>query len=177
MKSISARDVLKALPHYKNEFDVISKDNDAEVYGVLDAVGFDSRRGVVYEVALHRDMSGKVAVGYRLCGEFNPDPKYRQFHDLTERIAINGLTDPTFARELEEIRGKRFDYNNKEEIEVKDNTHGKHRYYSEEELKDMGYTGGEEEDDYDGPVSDNYETITQQIETMKTLLKIARGAE
>lgn len=175
MKSISARDVLKGLPHFKNEFQVIDPSNDKEVYGVLDAVGFDSKRGIVYEVALHRDMSGHAAVGFRLCGEFNPDPKYRQFHDLTERIAINGLTDPTFARELEEIRGKRFDYCNKEETEQREYSYDDSRYYSKEQLLEMGYTGDDEEDSYDGPISEDYESTEHQIRTMKQILIAARG--
>lgn len=174
---LSARDVLKALPHYKNEFDVIEKSNDAEVYGVLTAVGFDVSKGISYDVALHRDMSNVVAVGFMLSGDYSLDPKYRKFLDLTDKIVVNGMSDPSFARELEEIRGKRFQYFNEEELEQKVKTPKDDlRYYSEEELKEMGYTGGDEEDVYEGEVTDNFEVLSSQIDTMKALLKIAREA-
>ena len=175
MKVLSARDVLKALPHYTSEFQVIDPANDAEVYAVLDAVGFDSRRGISYEVALHRDMSNHVAIGFRLCGEYNMDPKFRKFHDLTDRLVIAYTQDPSLGRELDEIRGKRFSYNNKEELEGKAKKPvSDHKYYSEEELKEMGYTSGEEEE-YDGSISDDFETVAQQMDVLKAILFSARG--
>jgi hypothetical protein len=175
MKCLSARDVLKALPHYKNEFQVIDPLNDLEVYAVLDAVGFDSKRGICYEAALHRDMAGVVAVGYRICGEYNTAPEFRKFHDMTDRLVIAYAEDPSLGRELDEIRGKRFDYKNKEEIEFKDKSFDDARYYSKEQLLEMGFTGDEEEDTYDGQVAENYDVVSSQIELFKTLLVAARG--
>lgn len=175
MRSISARDTLKALPHYKNEFDIIDPKNDAEVYAVLEAIGMDTRKGVGYDVALHRDMGNTVAVGYMLSSEYSTDSKYKDFLDTTDRIVVAGMLDPSLAREMEEIRGRKYNYRNEEETEVKLRKPNDPRYYTEEQLIEMGYTGGEEEDEYDGTVSDNYDVVSQQIETMKALLKIARG--
>lgn len=176
MMNISARDLLKGLTHFKNEFDIIDPANDAEVYAVLEAIGMDTRKGVSYDVALHRDRSNTVAVGFMLSAEYNLDPKFRKFHDNTDRLVLAYMQDPSLGRELDEISGKRFAYRNDEELEQKVKTpKDDPRYYSEAELKEMGYTGGDEEEEYDGQVTDNYEVLTSQIETMKALLKIARG--
>lgn len=172
---LSARDVLKALPHYKNEFDVIEKSNDAEVYGVLAAVGFDVSKGITYDVALHRDMSNTVAVGFMISGEYDTNPKFKQFLDMTDRVVVASLVDPSLGREMEAIRGKRFDYKNSEELEFKDKSFEDPRYFSKEKLLELGYTGDDEEESYDGQVAENYDVISSQIETMKSLLKIARG--
>lgn len=172
---LSARDVLKALPHYKNEFDVIDPKNDSEVYAVLEAVGMDTRKGVSYDVALHRDLSNTVAVGFMLSAEYNTDSKFKNFLDTTDRIVVAGMLDPSLAREMEEIRGRRFAYRNDEEVEHKSSKPNDPRYYTDEQLKEMGYTSGDEEEEYDGDVTDNYEVLSSQIETMKQLLKIARG--
>jgi hypothetical protein len=178
MRNISAKDLLQALPHYKNEFDIINPANDTEVYAVLEAIGMDTRKGVQYDVALHRSMSDpkNPAVGYILSAGYSTDPKFKNFLDTTDRIVVAGMIDPSLAREMEEIRGKRFGYRNDEELEQKVKTpKDDARYYSEEELKEMGYTGGEEEDTYDGDVSDNYDVVSSQIELFKTLLVAARG--
>lgn len=171
----SARDLLKALPQFKNEFDIINLKNDPEVHALLTAIGFDVSKGIVYDVANHRDRANKVAVGYMVSGEYLLDDKYKQFHDPTDRLVIAYSKDPSLGRELDEISGKRFSYRNEEEVEQKSSKSSNHTYYSEEELKEMGYTSGDEEDNYDGPVNDNYDTIANQIELLKTLLVAARG--
>lgn len=177
MRNISAKDLLQALPHYKNEFEIIDKSNDAEVYSVLEAIGMDTRKGVQYDVALHRSMSDPKhpAVGYILSADYSTDPKYKKFLDVTDRIVVQGMVDPSMAKAMEEIRGRRFNYRNEDELEFKQKKPNDPRYYSEEQLIEMGYTSGEEEDSYDGETSDNYDVVSSQIELFKTLLFAARG--
>lgn len=176
MLNISARDLLKGLTHFKNEFEIIDPKNDSEVYAAMEAVGMDTRKGVNYDVALHRDRGNTVAVGFMLSAEYNLDPKYRKFHDQTDRLVIAYTQDPSLGRELDEISGKRFSYKNDDELEQKVKTpKDDPRYYSEAELKEMGYTSGEEEDPYEGETSDNYDVVSSQIELFKTLLVAARG--
>jgi hypothetical protein len=147
------------------------------VYAVLEAIGMDTRKGVQYDVALHRSMVDpkNPAVGYILSADYSVDSKFKDFLDTTDRIVVAGMVDPSLARQMEEIRGKRFSYVNAEEIDFKDHVVEDARYYSKEKLLEMGYTGEPEEDEYDGQVSDNYETVASHIQVMKDILIAARG--
>lgn len=175
MRNCSARDLLLALPHYKNEFDIINRANDTEVYEVLDAIGIDTLRGIGYAVNLHRDMQGKIAVGFILSGEYNRDPKYKNFLDTTDRVILASMDDPSLGRDMIELMGRRYNYKNDDEPEVKVKAEYDSRYYSPEQLLALGYTGEPEEEEYDGTVSENYDVITSQIKTMSQLLSIARS--
>lgn len=176
MRVLSFRDIKLALPHMKNEVEMMQRENDTAVLGVLAAVGFSMNHPVSYEVAYHRDMQGGVAVGIMAVGEYNHDSKYRDFLDTTDRIVVAGMQDASLAREMEEIRGKKFGYRNDEELEFKAKTPVQDaRYYSQEQLIEMGYTGGDEEVEYEGTIGDDYEIITSQIAALVDLKKMIRG--
>lgn len=177
MRSLSARDILLALPHLKSEVALIHPKNDAEVFAVLDAVGFDTRQGVEWIVAHHRDMQNNIGVGFIAVGEYNTDPKFKNFIDTTDRIIIAGMLDPSLGRSMEEMMGRRHQYRNEDEQDVKSRKRPNDpRYYSDEELIAMGYTDGEESDDSgEGYVEDSYDAIRSQITALEGVRKQLRG--
>ena len=174
MRSLSVRDILKALPHFKNEMDVINPANDMEVFAVLDAVGFDTRQGITYIVANHRDMGKNTGVGYIAIGEYNVDRKYNKFVDVVDLTIIAGLTDISLAKEMAILSGKRFAYNNKDEYDIGPKKRKPDpRYFSDEQLLEMGFSEGNDEEEYDD-VDNSYEVITAQIETLQGVLDAVR---
>jgi len=174
MRSLSVRDILKALPHFKNEIDIINPANDVEVFAVLDAVGFDSRQGIKYIVANHRDMAKQDGVGYIATGEYNPDRKFNKFITVEDMIVIAGMTDISLGKELALLSGKKFVYKNEDEYDIGPKKRKPDpRYYSDEQLLEMGFTEGNDEEEYDD-VDNSYEAITAQIETLQGVLDVVR---
>lgn len=179
MRQLSVRDLLLALPQFKNEIELIHPDNDAVVFATLDAVGFDTRQGVTYVAQLHRDMQDKVAVGFMALGEYNVDPKFNKFIDMTDRIVIAGLHDRSLAEEMLNIQGKKFTYINDDEPESKASLKRPHdpRYYDDSELLAMGYTAPDEDEGIDAEVGsvEDYESVASQIAMLNGIKKLLRG--
>lgn len=170
-----------AVPHYKSEVEMIRPENDVEIYKVLEAVGFDIKKRISYDVALHRDRQNKTGVGFMAVGEFSTDPKYKGFLDSFERIVVAGMSDPSLGRELAEIAGKRFTYTNADETDVKNPRVADPRYYSDDELRELGFTGFDDEDpeaeflaDHGGAESD-CDMIESQIAALTALRISIRG--
>lgn len=175
MRNISLRDLMLALPQFKNEIEVIHPDNDEVVFAALDAIGFDSRRGIEYIPSNHRDMQGGEGVGFQAVGEYNPDPKFKKYLDTIDRVIVAGMTDISLAKDMAELMGKRFNYNNQDEEVVSRKRPNDPRYYSEQELLDMGYSEGDEVEEYDGEVMENQNSISEQIATLEAVRVMLRG--
>lgn len=176
MRNISLRDLKLAdsLAHL-NEVEMIHPSNDALVNSVLESIGFNTKQGVQYVASLHRDMQGKAAVGFQAIGEYNVDPKYRGFIDTIDRVIVAGLTDISLAKDMAELMGKRYNYKNQDEEDVKKNKKPNDpRYYSDSELLEMGYTSGDEEDEYEETEPD-CELITSQINALNEIKIAVRG--
>lgn len=168
MRSISCRDILVAeeLSHIKNEIELLNPDNDELVKSVLTQVGFDVRHGIQYIPSLHRDMQNKVAVGFMAIGEYNTDPKYKQFMDTFDRVVIAGMQDASLGREMANMMGQQFQFNNDPEADAKE--------YSEAELKAMGFTSGNE-DEYVDDSPEESDRISREIEQLKMICASIRG--
>lgn len=176
MRNVSLRDLKLAdtLSHL-NEIEMIHPENDALVHEVLRQIGFDTRQGIEYIPSYHRDMTGKAAVGFQAVGEYKVDPKYNKFIDITDRVVVAGMTDINLAKDMAELMGKRYNYNNQDYEDGKGKKRSNDpRYYSDEELLEMGYTEPEEEDVCD-VVEDNCEAIESQIKALEEIKVMLRG--
>jgi hypothetical protein len=185
LRAISFRDLKLALPQFKNEVEMLHPYNDVAMLGALEAIGFDIKQPINYEASYHRDMQQSAAVGFRAVGEYNLDPKYKNFLDVMDRIIVVGLTDPTFAKELNELHGKSYTYRNDDEYTGKlpRKKPNDPRYFTEQELLDMGYTGDEDEPEYEEYLSasekraeaEKTETLTKQIAELENVRIMLRG--
>lgn len=177
MRNTSLRDLkLADLLSHLTEVEIINPKNDELVKSVLQQIGYDTRQPIEYTVSNHRDMQGKSAVGFQVIGEYNTDPKYKHFLDTVDRVVVAGLTDIHLARDMETLLGKRFIYRNEDETENKTRENDP-RYYTPEQLAEMGFTGMEQDDeDYsEGVVDSDYDMITSQIMALEAIKKSLRG--
>jgi hypothetical protein len=150
LKVISLRDLMlcEELAGIKNEIELIHPSNDNLVNSLLVQIGFDIKKNILYEASKHRDLTGKVAIGFCACGEYSTDPQYKKFLDVTERTVVAGMVDPSLGREMAAMQGRKNLYRNDED-KWDDGSRAKAsdpRYYSEEQLLELGYTMGEEEE-------------------------------
>lgn len=181
MRNISLRDLMLAeeLSSIKNEIVLINPNNDKLVFSVLQQIGFDTKQEVNYVPSLHRDMQGKIAVGFQAVGEYDTDTKYRPFIDTLDRVIISGMRDISLAKDLIELMGKRYPYRNDDEAEGKSRKRNNDpRYYSDQELLDMGYTSGEEDEEETVEyVQEDYETVSKMIKTLEEVRDQIRGVK
>lgn len=109
MISISVRDLLKIeeLKHF-NEVQLIHPSNDALVNKYLDELAFDIDYATAYLPSKHRDLTGKIAVGYRIVGELSINRKHinSPYCGITERLVAASYTDTSLMKELAELAGK-----------------------------------------------------------------------
>ena len=176
MRNISLRDLKLAdsLSHL-NEIELIHPQNEDKVKAVLAQIGFDVRQKIDFIPSYHRDMSGKAEVGFQVIGEYDVDPKYNKFIDTIDRVVVAGYTDINLAKDMAELMGRKFNYKNEDEGDYKAGRKpADPRYYSEEELLELGYTTGEDEDVYDD-VDNSCEALTSQIEALQTVKEMLRG--
>ena len=123
MKTCSFRDVLKAswLTQY-NEIDLLSIDRDEDVNRVLTELGFDCEYPLNYFPAKHRDLSGKIAVGFMVSGEVQCNRKHLTsvFADLTDILISSAYIDPSLTRELADLSGLSRNYDGYNDCNIPD---------------------------------------------------------
>ena len=179
MRNISLRDLMygvDSLSDIKSEIDLINPANDERIKAVLEEIGFNTKQGIDYIPSNHRDMRNNVAVGFQVVGEYNTDPSMKHFLDTTDRIVVAGMTDVHLAKDMAELMGKRYTYKNQDEDDIKERKRPNDpRYYSEEELIEMGYTSGNENEiEYDD-VETNCDSISSQIAALQIAKELIRG--
>lgn len=176
MRAISLRDLMLAdeLSHIKNEVELIHPRNDSIVKYVLQGVGFDTSQPIEYIASYHRDMQNKAAVGFRVVGEYDTHPQYKQFLTPDDRIVLAGMEDISLGKELSLIMGRRFNYHNEDEYEIgaKRKKPSDPRYFTDAELLEMGYSEGDDEDYEEVGLEDE---LTQQITTLENIKNSIRG--
>lgn len=171
LRDLRLADSLKHL----NELDIIHPKNDKLVCEVLEMIGFNTKQGIDYIASNHRDLQNKTGVGFQVIGEYNVDPKYRNFVDTVDRIIICGLTDITLAKDMANLMGRSYANNKQQDTDGKSRKKPDDpRYYSEEQLLEMGYTTGDEEEEYES-VEEDYELVTSQINTLNEIKVTLRG--
>lgn len=149
----SFRDLGRA-PNLKglNETELLSPKWDEEVNKVLAAVGFDINAPILYVPSQHRDLAGKVAVGFRAVGEISSDTSYlnSRMCPLIERLIWAAQKDPSLAKELSRMMGHSVNLDNDEALE-------------------------ESLDFPEADVEPDYELIQEQIEVLTFLRDQIRG--
>lgn len=112
-KSISFRD-LRLIPELSsyNEIAMLQPRMDHLISGFLKIVGFDLDYPVEYVPSLHRDMQGKVALGFRCVGEVscNRADINSPFCDLTDRLVAASYLDTSLMDALSELVAQSPDY-------------------------------------------------------------------
>jgi len=177
MRALSLRDLLLAdeLSHIRNEVELIHPNNDAIVKYVLQGIGFDTSREINYEASYHRDMQGKAAVGFRVLGEYDTDLKYKEFLTTDDRVVQAYMKDVSLGKEMEILLGKRFGYKNEDneyDIGSKRKKPSDPRYYSDDQLLEMGYDDADYEDYEEVDMEDE---LTQQIKVLEDIKVVLRG--
>lgn len=168
-----------SLSGFTNEVSVIHPSNDHIVAAILEAIGYDTTQSWSYEPSRHRDMAGKIAIGYMVVGEYSRKPEHRHMLDATDRIILAGMEDASLGRELAEMAGRRMSYKNPDEVDSTRKKSDDPRYYSEAKLLELGFTSGgddEEKDPYEGEYLErDYEHNVRLIKTLRETLEFVRG--
>lgn len=90
------------------EIQLLAIERDDLVNQYLGQLGFDLNKAILYVPAKHRDLAGKVAIGYRAVGDI--DPHDREFLNSSlclpiERLVAASKTDLSLTRELAKLMG------------------------------------------------------------------------
>lgn len=113
MHVLSMRDLLLAdvLCKYTEE-ELLPIPMDSVVNSVLNQVGFNIQKPVVYIPKLHRDMRHKLAIGYMVVGSYKTDREtiHKFVPSTLERALIYAESDITFTLELLSLLNKTVDY-------------------------------------------------------------------
>lgn len=90
-----------------NEIQLLHPAMDSTVNAYLAQLGFDLNHAILYVPAKHRDLSGKVAVGFRAVGEISDNREFltSRLCTITERLVASANKDPSLCRELCNLMG------------------------------------------------------------------------
>lgn len=90
-----------------NEIELLHPSMDEVMKNYLGQLGFDTDFGVLYVPNKHRDMQGKVAVGFRAVGEISINRSFvnSSLCSVDERIIAAGVTDMSLAIEMSKMMG------------------------------------------------------------------------
>lgn len=124
MRTCSFRDLLvcEELSHIKNEISLLHPSNDGVMERILGAIGFDVAYPIAYIPSKHRDMQGKVAVGYVAVGEISCNRNFinGKLSTTEDRIIAAGYQDISLARELASLSGQSRSFAEFVEVEAAD---------------------------------------------------------
>lgn len=135
-----------------NEIQLLHPAMDTIVNGFLSQLGFDLNQAILYVPAKHRDLQGKVSVGFRAVGEISDDRGFltSKLCTITERLLAAANQDPSLCRELCQLMGNSIN------------------------LGDGG-DGSESEDYPDEMVEPDYDSISSEIRNLENLRDQIRG--
>jgi hypothetical protein len=107
-RNFSFRD-LRRIPELAKftEVELLDPSKDELVNQALVQLGFNINAPILYVASQHRDLAGKVEVGFRAVGEISSDPAYlnSRLCPLIERLIWAAQKDPSLARELAKMMG------------------------------------------------------------------------
>ena len=155
-RTISFRD-LKVVPELQgfNEIEMLHPKMDGIIYNILDNIGFDVQYAVQYFAANHRDLKGKVAVGFMATGEININRKHMNavYTDNMTRLAASSYTDRSLTVELANLSGTVLDF----------------KAFNEAGIEE----GGKEL--YEGLIEENWKEVKAEINMLNGLRDRIRG--
>jgi len=162
-----------------NSIEMLDPAKDVLVNEVLAELGFDVTKAVEYLPSKHRTLGNEVVIDFQACGEMNLDRKYNHLRDVTMRTVACGMKDISLAREMALLQGNKATYRSDEKWD--DGARAKvsdPRYFSEEQLLELGFTTGEDEvDPFEGEyIEKHWKDDLQAIKTLEDLRIMIRGA-
>lgn len=123
MKALSFRD-LKLIPELSNcsELWMLQPCMDSVIHPYLAMFGLDIEYGVTYQPNVHRDMQGKVALGFMARAEVscNRNDINGPFMNLEDRLQAVAFLDKSLLEEMAELSGKMSDYRGDGESIIED---------------------------------------------------------
>ena len=163
-----------------NSIEMLDPAKDFLVNDVLAQLGFDITKTVEYLPSKHRSLSGIVSIDFQACGEMNLDRKYNHLRDVTMRTVCAGMKDISLAKEMALLQGNKATYRSDEKWD--DGSRAKvddPRYYSEEQLLQLGFTTGEDESDpYESfYIEKNWKDDLRAIKQLESIRDIVRGVK
>lgn len=135
-----------------NEIQLLHPAMDAVINNCLEQLGFSLNHAIQYIPANHRDLSGKVEVGFRAVGEISQNREFINSHlcTMTERLVAAAQVDPSLTRELCTLMGN--------------------------SLNISGEDAGEESSDFpDELVEPDYKNVVDQIAALERIRDEIRG--
>lgn len=111
---MSFRDLrlIKELSAY-NEIELLHPSMDDRVNFYLERLGFDTDYAILYVPNKHRDMQGKVGVGFRAVGEISINRGFvnSPLCSTIERLIAASYQDPSLAREMAKMLNTSVNFN------------------------------------------------------------------
>jgi hypothetical protein len=108
MRVFSFRD-LKIIPQlsHMTERDMLKLENDEVILPILEELGFDIRYPILYVPSKHRDLQGKVGVGYRACGTITTNREFLNSHlcEPIDRVIATAQYDMSLTEQLSQLMG------------------------------------------------------------------------
>jgi hypothetical protein len=106
-----------------NEISLLSPKLDGTVNGYLAKLGFDITQAIQYIPAKHRNMQGKVVIGYRAVGTINRDREFinSPFCSTIERLIAASTYDMSLTRELAKLMGSSVQLKDDDAVEMDEN--------------------------------------------------------
>ncbi len=155
MFNISVSDLLK-LGDFAgmNEVSLIHPKNDEKVLNHARTAGMDVTGGYCYEASQHKNMFGKVVVGYRLIGELTNTPSFRSSPFCTPEVrTLSHLRrDVSLTQEMVKLSGGCFSYGKSVEDDA------------------------ESDREYESMYEENWQVLEQQINLLNQIAIDVRGS-
>lgn len=106
---ISFRDLISTVPWLQcyTEIEMLDLTMDGLVNQALGELGFNLHNAILYVPAKHRDLAGKVGIGFRAVGEINQDRAFLNSHLCLpiERLVAASQYDMSLTKELAKLMG------------------------------------------------------------------------
>jgi hypothetical protein len=136
-----------------NEVQLIHPDNDEKVLNHARTAGMDITGGYEYSASQHKNMAGKIVVGYRLIGELTNTPSFRASPFCTSEVrTLSHLRrDVSLTQEMVKLSGGCFSYGKNVEEDA------------------------ESDREYESMYEENWQVLEQQINLLNQIAKEIRG--
>jgi hypothetical protein len=137
-----------------NEVQLIHPDNDEKVLNHARTAGMDITGGYEYSASQHKNMAGKVVVGYRLIGELTNAPSFRASPFCTSEVrTLSHLRrDVSLTQEMVKLSGGCFSYGKSVEEDA------------------------ESDREYESMYEPNWQVLEQQINLLNQIAVDVRGS-
>lgn len=105
--SFTDLELITALQHM-SETAMLSIENDEAISNQLYTIGFDTSKPVCYLPGQHRNLQGKIVIGFRAVGEVRRDREFKNsfMASMVDRLTIVAYEDVSLMKQLAELTVK-----------------------------------------------------------------------